>query len=349
MSSKRNHHSSSSRRSPIASSHRRERHDAAGTKSKHPRVEAASNRRRSRSRSRSPWRTAAPMKSTFKVGFGERRVSPRPRRNSLGTSPVRKKPAPVNELDAASMDVKKDQKPKSGNSFDAALSSSFLKKYDNLMIHFIPRVFRNADKKAVEQFSQNGGFRVGFGRSAIAGRFDRSMDRRDMFRRAPGFAPRRFTGVRDAVDGRNTLGRIRRDEVQREEQRRKGTEDTDKPVMNLFDPCKVPTGKSYFTHDDRTSKPTRPRGMRYSDGMERQRRNDRAPIGWRNAAQARLFLARDYGRDDRKYGDTTTWRDARRDGRSSSEGYRRYGEEGRGSDGVWKHDLFDDDEANSDY
>ncbi|KHN78746.1 hypothetical protein Tcan_03078 [Toxocara canis] len=170
-----------------------------------------------------------------------------------------------------------------------------------------------------------------------------------MFRRAPGFAPRRFTGVRDAVDGRNTLGRIRRDEVQREEQRRKGTEDTDKPVMNLFDPCKVPTGKSYFTHDDRTSKPTRPRGMRYSDGMERQRRNDRAPIGWRNAAQARLFLARDYGRDDRKYGDTTTWRDARRDGRSSSEGYRRYGEEGRGSDGVWKHDLFDDDEANSDY
>uniref|UniRef100_A0A9J2QAW1 Btz domain-containing protein n=1 Tax=Ascaris lumbricoides TaxID=6252 RepID=A0A9J2QAW1_ASCLU len=277
------------------------------------RVEVGSHHRRTRSRS--PWRSAAPMKPTpFKRGFGERRASQR--RPSPATSPIRKKPPPVNELDVASMDVKKEQKQKSGTSPGNVLSSS-------------------------SHIPQNGGFRVGFGRAAAFDRFYRPLSGRELLRRAPGFAPRRLAGVRDAVDGRNSFGRNKRDEVQRSEQRRKGIEDADKPVMNLFDPCKVPTGKSYFTHDDRSSKPVRARVTRYSDGAVRQGMSDRAPVGWRNVAQVR-----DCGKGERYYADAISRGDSRRGGPYLG-GYGRRIQATTGADGVWKHDLFDDGDATS--
>lgn len=42
-------------------------------------------------------------------------------------------------------------------------------------------------------------------------------------------------------------GRNGRQSYQRTAEQNKTTSDEEKPVMNLFDPCKVPTGRSYFT------------------------------------------------------------------------------------------------------
>ncbi|VDO16328.1 unnamed protein product [Brugia timori] len=42
-------------------------------------------------------------------------------------------------------------------------------------------------------------------------------------------------------------GRNSRQSYQRGNEQNKSTNDEEKPVMNLFDPCKVPTGRSYFT------------------------------------------------------------------------------------------------------
>ncbi|VDK58605.1 unnamed protein product [Anisakis simplex] len=336
--SRRNSASSSSRhQSPtISSSHRREHHTSTSSKSRHSRVHSESesksnHKRRSRSRSHSPWRNAIPLKSTKRFSFGmDRRSIPfqsKPRTtssNALANSPIRKKPAPVNELDAMSMDIKKDHNSQSGDQRDTKSSSSF-------------------------RFQQNGGSRGG--RMAPGGRFDRPMfggyalaarQGRDIFRRAPGFVPRRFAGVRDAADGRYTFDRNKRDTMESEELKRTSqTDDPQKPVMNLFDPCKVPTGKSYFTHDDRTNKVMRPRGgMRYSDGGSvRQRRyDDRAPVGWRNTAQVR-----EYGGGDRNYSSATSssnWRDSSSNKNGQSSSYRGRSE----SDGVWKHDKFEEEE-----
>uniref|UniRef100_A0AAF5PKD5 Uncharacterized protein n=1 Tax=Wuchereria bancrofti TaxID=6293 RepID=A0AAF5PKD5_WUCBA len=50
--------------------------------------------------------------------------------------------------------------------------------------------------------------------------------------------------------------------------------------MNLFDPCKVPTGRSYFTHDDRAAKSVRISRSRYSTSTDGGWQS--LPVGWRN-------------------------------------------------------------------
>uniref|UniRef100_A0AAF5PJR1 Uncharacterized protein n=1 Tax=Wuchereria bancrofti TaxID=6293 RepID=A0AAF5PJR1_WUCBA len=50
--------------------------------------------------------------------------------------------------------------------------------------------------------------------------------------------------------------------------------------MNLFDPCKVPTGRSYFTHDDRATKSVRIFRSKYSISTDSGWQS--LPVGWRN-------------------------------------------------------------------
>lgn len=127
---------------------------------------------------------------------------------------------------------------------------------------------------------------------------------------------RRGIGARDAGVQRVRQGRPPQSSYSAE---RKQKENDNKPVMNLFDPCKVPTGRSYFTHDDRTAKPFRRGGLRMSGD-----RRAALPVGWRNS--------RDYDGKDR-------------DGNSNGFGDNGRRVERKPSDGVWKHDLFEAEES----
>ncbi|VDN53259.1 unnamed protein product [Dracunculus medinensis] len=164
-----------------------------------------------------------------------------------------------------------------------------------------------------------GNRRLGFSRNSYTNGFE---NRSGQFFR--GNMPRNGRGIRDNMEHRLPYGRTDR-RSQRFEIRSEATtkENSEKPVMNLFDPCKVPTGKSYFTHDDRTNVPIRSRNMRRSN----TRRMNFAPVGWRNAARAY-----DSDRND-DIGDASS--------RNRQDSQRRHGKSA--SDGIWKHDLFEND------
>ncbi|VDD85613.1 unnamed protein product [Enterobius vermicularis] len=104
-------------------------------------------------------------------------------------------------------------------------------------------------------------------------------------------------------------------------------EEDGKPVMKLFDPCKVPTGKSYFTHDDRSAKTSR------SNGLERK---FSAPLGWRNAPRDHLAKYRTQSRDIRNASSHSS-RTADRDESRPKSGSKPFDE-------VWKHDLFQEEQ-----
>ncbi|EJW77439.1 hypothetical protein WUBG_11652 [Wuchereria bancrofti] len=67
------------------------------------------------------------------------------------------------------------------------------------------------------------------------------------YRRTPMYPLRRGIGGGDLADQRTYYGRNGRQSYQRGNEQNKSINDGEKPVMNLFDPCKVPTGRSYFT------------------------------------------------------------------------------------------------------
>ncbi|EJW70950.1 hypothetical protein WUBG_18147 [Wuchereria bancrofti] len=106
-------------------------------------------------------------------------------------------------------------------------------------------------------------------------------------------------------DYRRALRRNGRQSYQRGNEQNKSINDGEKPVMNLFDPCKVPTGRSYFTlcsnippgdcllhsclilkHDDRAAKSVRISRSRYSTSTDGGWQS--LPVGWRNVRK--VFL-----------------------------------------------------------
>uniref|UniRef100_A0A915PW99 Btz domain-containing protein n=1 Tax=Setaria digitata TaxID=48799 RepID=A0A915PW99_9BILA len=174
------------------------------------------------------------------------------------SSPLRKsKPSPVNELDISALS-QKEQQCKSGN--------------------------RGRD--GIQNRSERGQHRQFVGIMDRRG-FWGSRNKMD-YRRTPMNPLRRGIGGSDLVDQRAHYGRSGRQSYQRSTEQSKSTNDEEKPVMNLFDPCKVPTGRSYFTHDDRATKPVRISRSRYSASGDSGWQS--LPVGWRNVRKTNLFV-----------------------------------------------------------
>jgi len=103
---------------------------------------------------------------------------------------------------------------------------------------------------------------------------------------------------------------------------RPGEQINEKPVLNLFDPCKVPKGRMYFTHDFREQNDN----WHHYSGRGSMRGGGGRPYGWRT--DQRSTERRPSALDSSSIGD-------------DSSSLQR-----RASDNVWKHDMFvDDDDA----
>ncbi|VDK88770.1 unnamed protein product [Litomosoides sigmodontis] len=219
-----------------------------------------------------------------------------PKRTIHRSSPFRKsKPLPVNELDILALS-QKEQQSKSGN-----------KGKDGIQNH--PERTQNRQFAGVmdrRRFwsSRNNGFGMRQG-----------MD----YRRTPMYPLRRGIGGSDMADPRTHIGRNGRQSYQRTAEQNKSTNDEEKPVMNLFDPCKVPTGRSYFTHDDRATKPARTSRSRYSISGDSGWQS--LPVGWRNVRKVRRS-------DDVLNDDNYALHHKKRSERNPT-------------DEVWKHDMFE--------
>ncbi|CAG9537955.1 unnamed protein product [Cercopithifilaria johnstoni] len=216
------------------------------------------------------------------------------------SSPLRKsKPSPVNELDILALS-QKEQQSKSGNrGKDGIQDRPERAQY---------RQFAGTMDKRGFWGSRNSGFGMRQG-----------MD----YRRTPMYPLRRGIGGGDLADQRTHIGRNGRHSYQRATEQNKSMNDEEKPVMNLFDPCKVPTGRSYFTHDDRATKPARISRSRYSTSGDSGWQS--LPVGWRNVRKVR--------RND----------DALNDDNYVS--YHKKRSERNPADEVWKHDMFECEES----
>ncbi|VDO28283.1 unnamed protein product [Onchocerca flexuosa] len=240
-------------------------------------------------RSRTPKKTAISSSSRVVPSKKVIRRSP----------PLRKsKPSPVNELDILALS-QKEQQSKSGNRGKDGIQNRSEK-----MQH---RQFATVDRRGLWG-SRNSGFGVRQG-----------MD----YRRTPMYPLRRGIGGGDLVDQRAQYGRNGRQSYRRGSEISKSINNEEKPVMNLFDPCKVPTGRFYFTHDDRTTKPVRTSRSRYSISGDSGWQS--LPVGWRNVRKVR--------RSD----------DVLHDDNHSS--YHKKRSEKNPTDEVWKHDMFECEEG----
>uniref|UniRef100_A0A0N5B066 Btz domain-containing protein n=1 Tax=Syphacia muris TaxID=451379 RepID=A0A0N5B066_9BILA len=207
---------------------------------------------------------------------------------------------PVNELDLLTGDAK----PRSGLSMANSSSSGHYQR---------PRDYNFRSRN-----NMGSGMRFGYIGSARPGDFGFRQGR-DV-RCFANFAQRRNATDRDFAGTSKSFERSNRTQ----QWLAKKEEEEGKPVMNLFDPCKVPTGKSYFTHDDRSNKQSRENGFD---------RKFNAPLGWRNAPKDHLAKYRTQSREIRgipaqmsKYSD--------KDGLKQRNGF----------DDVWKHDLFQENQ-----
>uniref|UniRef100_A0A0R3RHT5 Btz domain-containing protein n=1 Tax=Elaeophora elaphi TaxID=1147741 RepID=A0A0R3RHT5_9BILA len=216
------------------------------------------------------------------------------------SSPLRKsKPSPVNELDILALS-QKEQQSKSGNrGKDGVQNRSERPQY---------RQFAGVTDRRGFWGSRNSGFGMRQG-----------MD----YRRTPMYPLRRGIGGGDLGDQRTHIGRNGRQFYQRSIEQNKSVNDEEKPVMNLFDPCKVPTGRSYFTHDDRATKPARISRSRYSASGDSGWQS--LPVGWRNVRKVRK--SDDVLNDD------------------NYASYRKKRPERNPADEVWKHDMFEGEES----
>ncbi|VBB29547.1 unnamed protein product [Acanthocheilonema viteae] len=207
------------------------------------------------------------------------------------SSPLRKsKPSPVNELDILALS-QKEQQSKSAN----------------------------RGKDGIQNRPERIQYRQFAGTTDRRG-FWGSRNRMDR-RRTPMYPLRRGIGGGDLADQRTHIGRNSRQSYQRATEQNKSMNDEEKPVMNLFDPCKVPTGRSYFTHDDRATKPARVSRSRYSASGDSGWQS--LPVGWRNVRKVR------------KNDDTLD---------DNYESYHKKRSEKNPADEVWKHDMFESEE-----
>uniref|UniRef100_A0A8R1TRP0 Btz domain-containing protein n=1 Tax=Onchocerca volvulus TaxID=6282 RepID=A0A8R1TRP0_ONCVO len=214
--------------------------------------------------------------------------------------PLRKsKPSPVNELDILALS-QKEQQSKTGNRGKDGIQNR-----SERMQH---RQFAGTMDRRGLWGSRNSGFGMRQG-----------MD----YRRTPMYPLRRGIGGGDLVDQRAQYGRNGRQSYRRSSEQSKSTNNEEKPVMNLFDPCKVPTGRFYFTHDDRTTKPVRTSRSRYSISGDTGWQS--LPVGWRNVRKVR--------RSD----------DVLHDDNHSS--FHKKRSEKNPTDEVWKHDMFECEEG----
>ncbi|VDM96726.1 unnamed protein product [Thelazia callipaeda] len=200
-------------------------------------------------------------------------------------SPVRKaKPLPVNELDIVSLSEKEQQ----------SRTGFFINKSRTERAHNRQRIGMT-DKR---------GFWV--------------MKNRMDYRRTPMYPQRRGIGGGDSAGQRTLYGRTSWQSYKNEESKK--INEQEKPVMNLFDPCKVPTGRSYFTHDDRMAKPSRV--SRSGNSSSGDKGWQSLPVGWRNVRKVRK-------NDNLIRGD------------SNHSSYDNNGGDKNPVDAMWKHDMFE--------
>uniref|UniRef100_A0AAF5PJQ0 Btz domain-containing protein n=1 Tax=Wuchereria bancrofti TaxID=6293 RepID=A0AAF5PJQ0_WUCBA len=213
------------------------------------------------------------------------------------SSPLRKsKPSPVNELDILALS-QKEQRFKSGNrGKDGTHNRSERMQY---------RQFAGVMDRRGFLGSRNSAFGMRQGME---------------YRRTP--LLRRSIGGDDLADQHIYYGRNGRRSYQRNNEQNKSINDEEKPVMNLFDPCKVPTGRSYFTHDDRATKSVRIFRSKYSISTDSGWQS--LPVGWRNVRKTR--------RGDVLHDDIHG-------------SYHKKHLERNPVDEVWKHDMFECEES----
>ncbi|VIO88763.1 Uncharacterized protein BM_BM9529 [Brugia malayi] len=257
-------------------------------------LEDSSGSRQDRTRHRKSNNT--PKKAV--TGYSSKVVSSK--RVVYRSSPLRKsKPSPVNELDILALS-QKEQQSKSGNrGKDGTHNRSERMQY---------RQFAGIMDRRGFLGSRNSGFGMRQGME---------------YRRTPMYPLRRGIGGGDLADQRTYYGRNSRQSYQRGNEQNKSTNDEEKPVMNLFDPCKVPTGRSYFTHDDRATKSVRISRSRYSAFTDSGWQS--LPVGWRNVRKARRG-------DDVLHDDIHG-------------SYHKKHPERNPADEVWKHDMFECEES----
>ncbi|KAM3728507.1 Sodium channel protein type 7 subunit alpha [Dirofilaria immitis] len=268
-----------------------------GEKSRRLLGDSSSGRQERIHRGKNSCRSSTPRKAS--TGCSSKVV---PSKKMIHHSPTlrKSKPSPVNELDIMTLN-QKEQQSKSGTRGKDGIQNR-----SERMQH---RQFAGALDRRGLWDSRNSGFGMRQG-----------MD----YRRTPMYPLRRGIGGSDLADQRTHYGRNGRQPYQRSIEQKKSTNDEEKPVMNLFDPCKVPTGRSYFTHDDRAAKPIRISRARYSVSGDNGWQS--LPVGWRNVRKVR--------RNDDVLNDD--------DNHSS---YRKKRSEKNPADEVWKHDMFECEES----
>ncbi|EJD75730.1 hypothetical protein, variant [Loa loa] len=251
--------------------------------------DSSGNRQERLRHRKSSCRSNTPQKTV--TGYSSKVVASK--RTVHHSSPLRKsKPSPVNELDILALS-QKEQQSKSGN----------------------------RGKDGIQNRPERTQYRQFPGIMDRRG-FWGSRNRMD-YRRTPMYPPRRGIGGGDLADQRTHYGRSGRQSYQRGTEQNKSINDEEKPVMNLFDPCKVPTGRSYFTHDDRATKSVRISRSRYSTSGDSGWQS--LPVGWRNVRKVR--------RSD----------DVLHDDNHAS--YHKKRSEKNPADEVWKHDMFECEES----